>query len=241
MRERVRRVLAAVLRFVHDERALVVATLLIIAGLWAFVGIYDEMAEGEVQQFDFWVSRLLRPGPNAEPVGPHWMVTAAIDLTALGSTSVLVLLIALVAGYLMVIRRLPLLWLMLAASVLGSVLNLALKAIIGRDRPDHALHLVEVSHASFPSGHAMLSTTVYLVLGAVVAATRTRRRERAYILAAALLIAGIVGLTRVYLGVHYATDVLAGWSLGLCWAVLCLIVAYKLTRRRRALASKQST
>lgn len=220
--------------FLSAERALVAGLLLCIAGLWGFAEIYDEIEGGEIDEFDVWVADLLRPPENGfNPVGPDWLVSTAADLTALGGTPVLVLMIALVCGYVAVVRRFGLLWLLLVSSVLGTLLNTALKLVIGRQRPDEALHLVEVSNASFPSGHAMLATIVYLTLGAVVASTRPRTRERVYVIGAAVLIAGVVGLTRVYLGVHYPTDVLAGWSVGLSWTVVCLLVAYRISRRER--------
>jgi undecaprenyl-diphosphatase len=184
---------------------------------------------------------MLRAGADQRrPIGPDWLITAAIDATALGSAAVLIIIIALTAGFLAMQRQYRSMWLIIIASALGQLLSSALKTLFNRDRPDESLHLVEVSTASFPSGHAMLSAVVYLTLGVVLATTRQRKREKTYIMLAALLLTGIVGITRVYIGVHYVTDVLAGWAVGLCWAMLCLLVALRLQHRSRGGATMLS-
>ena len=101
-------------------------------------------------------------------------------------------------------------------------------ALFDRTRPDVVPHLVEVSSASFPSGHSMLSMTTYLTLGALLAEVQTERRFRIYVLAWAVALALLVGWSRVFLGVHWPTDVLAGWTAGAAWALLCWAVAQAL-------------
>jgi undecaprenyl-diphosphatase len=91
--------------------------------------------------------------------------------------------------------------------------------------------LVTVSTASFPSGHAMLSAIVYLTLGVLLARFLYHRRLKVYVLTVAILLSLFIGLSRIYLGVHYPTDVLAGWSAGAAWALLCLLAARFLERR----------
>jgi undecaprenyl-diphosphatase len=115
----------------------------------------------------------------------------------------------------------------------GALLSTLLKLSFERPRPDLVPHAVAVYTASFPSGHAMLSAVTYLTLGTLLARIQPRRRLRAYIVAVAVLLTLLVGTSRVYLGVHWPTDVLAGWCLGAAWAMLCWAVALWLQRRGR--------
>jgi undecaprenyl-diphosphatase len=110
-------------------------------------------------------------------------------------------------------------------SVAGGVLiSQAMKWAYARPRPDLVPHGTEVFTASFPSGHSMMSAVVYLTLGALLARTQSERRVKTYVLAVAVLLTVLVGASRVYLGVHWPTDVLAGWALGGMWALICLLV-----------------
>lgn len=218
-------------RFVRQDTGLVAAVLLIVASLWAFIEIVDEVQENEQEEIDVWVASALRSGDSAAPIGPDWLVLGMLDATALGGAMVLTIVILLTAGFLAILRQYRSMWLIIIASGLGLAISTLLKSVFGRERPDESLHLAEVSSASFPSGHSMLSAVVYLTLGVVLATARPRKRERFYIIVAAFFLTGLVGISRVYIGVHYVTDVLAGWAVGLCWAMLCLLVARWLQRR----------
>lgn len=218
---------------IRQEKLLVAAILLIVASVWVFVEVLDEILENETEEIDAWVMGLLHSGPDPNvPIGPGWLVSAAIDLTALGGPAVLTLTVLLVAGYLALLRDYRGMTLVLVTSTLGLLLNSVLKLVIGRERPPEALRLTEETTASFPSAHSALAAIIYLTLAAIVSVSRPRRRERIYIIAAAVLVTGIVGLTRVYIGVHYPTDVLAGWSVGLAWTLLCLVVAHRFLPER---------
>lgn len=92
---------------------------------------------------------------------------------------------------------------------------------------------VEVMNPSFPSGHAMLSAVVFLTIGVLSAHFAQRKRVKVYVMAAAISVALLIGLTRVYLGVHWPSDVLAGWSLGAAWALACWLAARALELRWR--------
>jgi undecaprenyl-diphosphatase len=158
------------------------------------------------------------------------LVDAARDITALGSTVVLTGVTLGVMGYLALARQ-PGAALLVALSVGGgSVIVALVKAVVDRARPDLVPAMVEVSTASFPSGHAMLSAVAWLTLGALLMRVQPRRRLRAYILSLAVAITVLVGLSRLVLGVHWPTDVLAGWCLGAAWALLCWMVALRLQR-----------
>lgn len=210
--------------------------LVVAGGVWTFVEIADEVHEGEVERFDAAVMRAMRSGDDyGDPLGPAWVEDAARDITALGSFAVLGLVTAVTAGglWLQGHRRTAA---VTAVAILGALgLNLALKAGFGRARPELVPHAVAVDSASFPSAHAMLSAVVYLTLGALVAQVQVRRRVKGFVIACAVLLALLVGVSRVYLGVHYPTDVLAGWAVGAAWA--CLGWAAAVWYRRRVAAA----
>ena len=136
-----------------------------------------------------------------------------------------------VLGYLALAGHRRAAWLVAVASGGGLVVSTVLKAGFGRDRPDVVPHLAPAFTASFPSGHSMLAAVVYLTLGALLAVILPGRRIRAYALAVALVLVLLIGLSRVYLGVHYPSDVLAGWAAGLAWGALCGLVARWLATR----------
>lgn len=176
--------------------------------------------------------RALRQADDlSKPIGPWWSASAARDITALGGATVLALVTALVVGYLLLRRAYRTVLLVLAATVGGQLLSTGLKQFIARPRPSVVPHLTEVASASFPSGHSMLSSVVYLTLGTLLARTVAPRREKVYFVAASLLLAVLIGLSRVYLGVHYPTDVLAGWCAGIAWALFCWMAAAWLQNR----------
>jgi undecaprenyl-diphosphatase len=156
---------------------------------------------------------------------------AALDVTALGSGTVLGLFVAAIAGFLLLqgLRRTAAF--VTLASVGGWVLNSVLKELFQRPRPEVVPHLSQVMSLSFPSGHAMTSAVVYLTLGALLMRVADRRATKIYCMTVAMVMAGIIGVTRVYLGVHYPTDVLAGWLVGLSWALMCWLVEQALERR----------
>ncbi|CAN5372471.1 hypothetical protein BH10PSE4_BH10PSE4_16740 [soil metagenome] len=149
------------------------------------------------------------------------MRIAAVDVTALGSTPVLGLISLLAAILMILLRR----WreaLLIAAGIAGGVeIGQVLKHGFSRERPDVLYHAVEAHNSSFPSGHAMASTAVFLILAIVVARLTPDRTTRAVVLVAALACALLVGLSRIYLGVHWTSDVVAGWSVGAAWALAC--------------------
>ena len=155
------------------------------------------------------------------------------DVTSLGSVAVLVLATLAVVGFLLLDRRYAAMLFVLAAVVSGLVLSSLLKACFARPRPEVVPHLAQVYSSSFPSGHSMMSAIVYLTLGTLLARMSARRPLKVYFLAVALILTALVGCSRVYLGVHYPTDVLAGWTAGLVWANLCWLVARRLQRRAR--------
>ena len=214
-----------------DLRLLAVLVALL-TGLWLFAELADEVLEGDSMAFDNRVLAALRdPSRGGAPRGPWWLPDAARDVTALGGHAVLGFVVVAVAGFLLLQRKNHLAMLVVAAGGGGMVVNDLLKAWFGRERPDLVTHGVEVHSLSFPSGHAMVSAAVYLSLAVLVARIVPRPAARAYVVLLGLALTLAVGATRIYLGVHYPTDVLAGWLAGALWALLCGGVAVALQRR----------
>lgn len=216
----------------QQEGIVLAAVFVVVVSLWGFVELADEVLEGNTQAFDLWVMQQLRHSDDPiRPIGPAWLIGAGQEITALGGISVLALVVLAVVGYLFRQRAFEAVGLVLIATLGGTLLSFMLKSFFGRERPDATLHLVTVHSPSFPSGHAMLSAVVYLTLGALLAQVVPRRADKMYFLIVAFILTLLIGLSRVYLGVHYPTDVLAGWSVGLAWAILCWVVARYLRRR----------
>ena len=208
------------------EVGLLVALLAAAAGLLAFIRIADEVFEGDTAHFDRAIMLALRdPADLARPIGPGWLNEVARDITALGGTTVLTLVTLGLAGFLALSRRRATAMLVLAAVGGGTLLSNALKFLFDRPRPDIVPHAMTVYTQSFPSGHSMLSAVTWLTLGALLARAEPRRRVKTYVLSLAILTTLSVGVSRVYLGVHWPTDVLGGWTLGAAWALLCWAVA----------------
>jgi len=213
-----------------------IALFLTLAGLLlAFVEITDEVTEGEgeARWFDEGILLALRTSDPADPIGPRWFELAVSDITSLGGFAVLALITLIAVGYLGVLRKWAEAGMLLFATIGGTAISEGLKAQIGRARPDLVAHVVETTSMSFPSGHAMLSAVTYLSIGALLAHTQASGRLRGYILGAAILLTLLIGASRVYLGVHWPTDVLAGWCLGAAWALICWAAAAWLTRDDR--------
>jgi undecaprenyl-diphosphatase len=199
-----------------------VSTLAMAALLLAFGFIAQEVAEGEPLAFDRALLLAFRdPANPSVPIGPSWLLDTARDVTSLGSTVVLGIILLAVVGFLLLARQRAAAWLMLGAVLGGVALNNALKLAFARPRPDIVSPLVQVFTASFPSGHATLSAITYLTLGALLGRTQPTSGLRLYLIGLAAFLTGLVGLSRVYLGVHYPTDVLAGWCIGAAWAMGC--------------------
>ena len=151
--------------------------------------------------------------------GPDWLPDAARDVTALGSATVLTSIVLAVTGLLLVTRHRLTALALGAAATSGSWAVTLLKGHVARARPTIVPHWAVVNHESFPSGHATSSAVIYLTLAALGGLVVRDRAARAYLLGVAILLVGAIGISRVYLGVHWPSDVLAGWSFGTLWAI----------------------
>lgn len=202
------------------------AVMIVAAGAWAFIELADEVIEGEFHAIDEMILLALRnPANPADPLGPRWVQELGRDVTALGSIGVLSLFTLAAIGFLGVMGRWRTALLVAFGVVGGQALSSLLKLGFDRPRPDLVPVEVYVYTASFPSGHAMMSAVAYLTLGTLLARATPSPRGKAYILLCGLVLTVLVGLSRLYLGVHWPSDVLAGWLMGAAWASLWWLLA----------------
>jgi undecaprenyl-diphosphatase len=202
---------------------------LIAAAAAAFIWLFDEVSEGDTHAFDNAIILSLRtPGDAGDPIGPRGFEDAVRDVTALGSAPVLVIAVLAVVGFLTLARSYRLALFTLAASIGGLALSSVLKYLIDRPRPELAAADAFTFTSSFPSGHSMMSAVIYLTLAALIARLMEKRRLKLYALGTAIALTCLVGASRVYLGVHWPSDVLAGWSAGAAWALLSWLIARRI-------------
>lgn len=203
----------------------------LLASVWIFAEIADEVTDGDTHEVDRRILLLMRTADDVtDPIGPGWVEEMGRDITALGGNIVLTLLTLIVMGYLALSQRKRLALVVMVAALGSLGVNSLLKDSYQRDRPDLVPHGAVVYTSSFPSGHSMVSASCYLTLGALLAMGERRRRLKAYYLLVALSLTLLVGVSRVYLGVHWPTDVLAGWTAGAGWALTCWLLARWLQR-----------
>jgi len=199
---------------------------------WAFVELADEVVEGDTREIDTRLLLALRtPGNPSDPLGPAWLEETARDLTALGGFTVLTLLTLAAVAYLLFKAKRHAALAVFVAVAGGQLLSTLLKLGFDRPRPDLVPHEVEVYTASFPSGHSMMAAVTYLTLGALLAGAEADRRMKTYWLGLALLLTVLVGISRVYLGVHWPSDVLGGWVVGAVWAIIAWLMLQWLQHR----------
>lgn len=214
------------------ELALLLLLFSVAAGVWAFATLASEVKEGETYGFDREVLLAMRRPGDLAPIGSLAVQEAARDITALGGISVLGLVTLITAGFLALDGKKHMAYFLLISIAGGTLVSVLLKNVFQRPRPEIVPHLMYAASSSFPSGHSMMSAITYLTLGALLARSQERKRLKAYFLLVAALLSLLVGVTRVYLGVHWPTDVLAGWMAGAVWALLSWLIARWLQGRR---------
>jgi membrane-associated phospholipid phosphatase len=219
----------------HDPRhppfvLIALAALSGAVGLLALLGA--TIARGHQFAFDRAIMLALREPSNlAVPQGPAWLRQAMIDITALGGETLLTLAVALTIAFLLATRHLLTAALVFGGTVTGSIAVALAKMIVGRPRPALVDHLVEVGSASFPSGHAANSATIYLTIALVLIQIVSTSAARRLLFAATAALVTAIGVSRVYLGVHWPSDVLAGWSFGTLWALAWWALGHRLRQR----------
>jgi undecaprenyl-diphosphatase len=218
-------------RIGRHELALLVSLLVVAAATWGFAELADEVMEGSTGAFDRLILLSLRnPADLSDPIGPLWFEELARDCTALGGMGVLTFLTLAIAGFLVLQNKARAALLIVGVIGGGLLFSVLLKAGFDRPRPDLVPHGSYVYTSSFPSGHSMMSALVFLTLGALLARFQSSRRMKAYLLGLAAFLSLAIGISRVYLGVHWPTDVLAGWTAGAAWALTCWCIATYMQR-----------
>jgi undecaprenyl-diphosphatase len=222
--------LRARLAAVPVEAEVLLALALITGCLLIFAAVAGAIGGGGRLAFDETVLMALRtPGAPDDPPGPRWFEELVRDITALGSTGVLTLLVLGVGGFQALTGRVSTALAVIGWSAAGTLVSHISKLGFARPRPELVPHVTEVFTLSFPSGHAMLSAVIYLTLGALIANTQPARRVKSYVMGVAVLLTLLVGASRVYLGVHWPSDVLAGWALGAAWACIGWLLLRRVT------------
>lgn len=226
-------------------RAFEVRALLVIfatlCALFAAVLSLDLFSSGATAHLDRTLLLSLRdPRDLSDPLGGTWFEELGRDITALGGFPILTLFTLAVVGFLAFTRHRTLAWVFLATTLLALLLSSGLKAALDRARPDLVPHKTQVHSPSFPSSHAMHSAATYLTLAGLLARFQQRRRLQLFVLAVAVVVVLAVGVSRIYLGVHWPTDVLGGWVFGSGIALLTLLVARLLIVSHETLANDPS-
>ncbi|MCA9214671.1 MAG: phosphatase PAP2 family protein [Planctomycetales bacterium] len=235
------RLVLKVYRWIIENELVTVGLLFVIAfGTWSLVSIADEVLEGDSRAIDGRILMSMRTaGDPSDPIGPSWFEETARDVTALGSFAALMIFSAAMVGY-MYFAKQPWIALFVVVAVLsGTAVSSVMKLRFNRPRPELVPHETRIYTKSFPSGHSSMSSLVYLTLGAVMSRAERRRKAKVFLLAVAVFLLLIVGVSRVYLGVHWPTDVMAGWLFGMTWAAASWLVFRYLQRRYRLRVQSQ--
>lgn len=217
------------------EFSVLLAALVAAGGAWGFLELTEFAGAEQPHALDERILLLFREaGDPGNALGPVWFEEAMRDITALGGVAVLVLVLLFSILFLLLSGRPGAALFLLVAVAGGQWLSSTLKLFIDRPRPELVTHLAEVYTLSFPSGHAMMSAVTYLTLGSLIARVLPGRALKLYVLFVAVTLTLLIGASRVYLGVHWPSDVLAGWCAGAAWAMLCWLVARLILSRRKA-------
>lgn len=216
------------------DTGLITVFLIAAVALAAFLKLASEVAQGHTMAFDRMLIEGLRQSTDAEnPAGAPWLRRVMVDLTALGGGPLLTVITATVVAYLLVVKKWKTAAFLTVAIAGGGAANELLKSFFLRARPDLVVHLTDSYSTSFPSGHAMNSALTYLTLAALLARTQKSHRIRVFFILVAVALTLAIGFSRVYLGVHWPTDVIAGWCVGAAWALIFAVLAHAFQRRNQ--------
>ena len=211
-----------------------VLELIVLAGLvLAFLKIGHEIGDDSMERFDRAILLAFRASPG-DPLGSPGFEAAIMHLSGLGSGAVTGLVTVIAVAFLCLAGRWRFAALVLACALATLLAMWLLKGIYERPRPSIVTAIDPPGDASFPSGHSMISSALYLTLATMIARALPTRRLRVFAVAIGALLTLMIGVSRLYLGVHYPTDVLAGWTVGATLALACGILARKLAPKVNA-------
>lgn len=206
-----------------------------IAGYAVFIATASAVNAGWTADVDRMLFLSLRDGSDiGDPIGPLWFEETAAEITALGGYPALILIAGLVVGALVLLRRFGAALFLMLSLIGGTILSSGLKQLFSRPRPDLVDHLDRTFTLSFPSGHATMSMLALLTLAAIASRFVPSRSFRVYAVLSAIIVSMLIGISRVYLGVHWPSDVVAGWALGIGWAGTTWLAADAITQRARS-------
>jgi undecaprenyl-diphosphatase len=206
------------------EIALLVVWIGLAGAIWAFLAIGSEMREGELTAFDLWVLHALRQHDQPHlAVGPRWLIESMRDVTALGGVTLLTVITVLSVIVLVVRNRRPQALVVAICVPLAQLSSGLFKDFYERARPSFAIYGDLPASMSFPSGHSTVATATYFILAVIVASLERSRSMKTLSFAVAAFLSLMVGFSRVYLGVHWPSDVIAGWCLGAAWALVAAV------------------
>ncbi len=206
---------------------------IMLASLTGFTVIWLAMAAGMTGPVDQQILLMFRSAADiTDPLGPAWFEEMMAEYSALGGYAILIMAVVIVGVGLALTGHRPLAIFLIASFASGSAVSSLLKHLIERSRPDLVDHLDRTFTASFPSGHAMISMLTFLTLAALVIRLCSTRALRIFVLVTAMSVAVLIGVSRIYLGVHWPSDVAAGWCLGIGWACACWLVAHYIEHNR---------
>ncbi len=183
---------------------------------WLFGEIAETVVSGKTQAFDESVLRWLGAHHTKALDG------AMLEITALGTGTVVMMIVGIAAMFLGFTRHKYSALLLLVATAGGLVLNMVLKHFFNRPRPHVIVWGTNAVSSSFPSGHAMSATIVYTCVAYLAARLAQYKWQRWTVMFLAAVVIILISLSRLYLGVHYPSDVLAGAVIGLAWAAFCM-------------------
>lgn len=190
--------------------------------VWVFVETAENVIDGHVRYLD---TAILMALHRSDPANLDWFYEFVRDISGLGGMGVLGLLTFASVIFLVISNKSKTAFFVTFATLSGTALSSLLKLGFDRPRPDLIPHLTHVYSASFPSGHAMVSAVVYLTLGTLLNRVVSGVWSKIFVMVVAVLLTGLIGLSRLYLGVHWPSDVLAGWAAGAAWALMWWTIA----------------
>ena len=217
------------------EPLVLISLTIFLSLVWCFWEIAEDVIEGDTHNIDTSILLMMRnPLDQNLPWGPSWLQEMVRDISSMGSTAFLTIATGLVAVFFIMTRRFKRAAYLVSSVISGAVISNLLKMGFDRPRPDLVPHGTIIHTASFPSAHSMMSAIVFLSIGALLAKSQSSRGLKISFMSAAVFLTLIVGISRIYLGVHWPSDVMAGWIAGTMWAMIFWILEYVVSKRTKS-------